>query len=103
MLQQTARSKGCSLLKTFDEITGYVYKAETFCPRCLKRHLYHSGKIDKTMKSQTVEDMLDLLAMELKVNRFDEWSFNSDDFPKVIFASDAELVLDFCTRCDKFV
>lgn len=90
-------------MKTFDEITGYVYKAETFCPRCLKRHLYHRDEIDKTLKSQSVEDMLDLLATERKVNREDEWSFDSDYFPKVIFKSDAELMPDFCNLCEKFV
>jgi hypothetical protein len=95
--------RGCALLKTFDEITGYVYRAETFCPKCLKRHLYHRGEIDKTMKSQDVEDMLGLLAAERKVNRFNEWSYDSDAFPKVIFASDAELMPDFCSMCEKFV
>lgn len=95
--------KGCYLLKTFDEITGYVFKAETFCPKCLRRKMYMDGFIDKTLKSQSTEDMLDLLADDLKVNRENEWSFDSDMFPKVIFKSDSELVPDFCTSCDKFV
>jgi hypothetical protein len=95
--------KGCSLLKTFDEITGYVFKAETFCPKCLRRKMYMDGFIDKTLKSQQTEDMLDLLADDMKINREDEWTFDSDRFPKVIFKSDAELVQDFCLSCDKFV
>ncbi len=47
--------------------------------------------------------MLGLLAAERKVNRFNEWSYDSDAFPKVIFASDAELMPDFCSMCEKFV
>lgn len=90
-------------MKVFDDISGYVYNAETFCPKCLKLHLYHRGEIDKTMKSQPVEDMLDLLAADRKINRLNEWSYDSDKFPKVIFASDAELIPDFCNMCDKFV
>lgn len=90
-------------MKTFDEITGYVFKAETFCPRCLKRKMYVDGFIDKTLKSQSTEDMLDLLADDLKVNRNDEWTFDSDNFPKVIFKSDSELIPDFCNACNKFV
>ena len=90
-------------MKTFDEITGYVYKAETFCPKCLRRKMYRDGVIDKTLKSQPTEDMLDMLAYELKVDRGNEWNFDSDEFPKVIFASDAELVPDFCTQCERFV
>jgi len=90
-------------LKTFDKITGYVYRAETFCPKCIKRKLYRDGVIDKTLKSQSVEDMLDLLADDLKINRENEWGFDSDNFPKIIFASDAELIQDFCMECEKFV
>lgn len=69
----------------------------------MRRKLYHDGVIDKTLKSQPTEDMLDLLADDLKINRENEWSFESDFFPKVIFASDAELVPDFCKECERFV
>jgi hypothetical protein len=90
-------------LKTFDEISGYVWRADTYCPKCLRTRMYHEGVISKTMKSQTTEDMLDLLADDLKINREDEWTFDSDIFPKIVFKSDAEFMPDFCTRCEKFV
>lgn len=90
-------------MKAFDSISGYVYKAETYCPKCMRRKLYMDGVIDKTLKSQPTEDMLDILADDLKIDRENEWSFESDFFPKIIFTSDAELIPDFCMSCEKFV
>jgi hypothetical protein len=90
-------------MKRFDEIVGYVYNSETYCGKCLKRELKMSGFIDDTLKAQPLEDILDIIAADSKLDRQNEWSFDSQDFPKVIFASDAELMTDFCNRCDKQV
>jgi hypothetical protein len=88
-------------MKTFDKITGYVYAADSFCDKCLKRYMFANKQIDEELKAQRIEDILDIVSKEWGVDRTNEWSYNSDDFPKVIFASDAEFMEDMCSRCDK--
>lgn len=88
-------------MKTFDKITGYVYAADSFCDKCLKRYMFAHDEIDEGLRNQSTEDILDIVSRERKVDRTNEWSYNSDDFPKVIFASDAEFMEDMCSRCDK--
>lgn len=90
-------------MKTFDKVVGYVWRAETFCPKCLRRKLFTEGKISMKEKSLPPEDLLDIKAEELGIDRNDEWSFDSDNFPKVIFATDVEFDDDICGSCDKTV
>jgi hypothetical protein len=90
-------------MKTFDKVVAYVYKAEVMCPKCVRRALFTEGKVDIKIKTLPPEDILDLLAEELGLNRYDEYSFDSDFFPKVIFSSDIDFGEDNCTLCDKMV
>lgn len=75
------------------DIVAYTYQAETLCPRCV---------VAKTVKTKTLRDYilnegaveverwLDSLATMNGVNRQDEYSFDSADFPKVVFCSQIE-------------
>jgi len=80
------------------QIVGYQYQADQYCPDCLNREMTPTGHNAVTMLP--MEEVLDRLADAAGIDRTDEWSFDSDDFPKVILAvqiggSDR----DRCGRC----
>ena len=88
-----------------DEIVGYTYKAAHWCPKCLQSHLaetwirrrsiggdivggyrWHILNLPGFNSKTDFEDVLDRLAIGEGIDRGDEWSFDTDDFPKVILA-----------------
>ncbi len=93
-----------------DSVVGYLFKAETFCPEHLTLKVdstfRQSGVIDSNgrlfdgsdslnldgtkvgFSDFDAEDLLDIYADVLKIDRMEESSFDSDDFPKIIFHSD---------------
>lgn len=79
------------------KIIGYTYKSDIYCMDCLVnaldvysfQSLYPEGVYE-------TEDFLDKLAEFKGIDRYDESSFDSGDFPKVIFSlGDPE----FCGPC----
>jgi len=90
-------------MKSFD-IVAYTYKAQILCPECTAAQV--AKAIDWTgnivmpmMDAETVEEYLDRAAGFLQVDdREDEWSFNSWDFPKVVFADQIEQD-EHCGQC----
>ncbi|BDZ52795.1 hypothetical protein GCM10025867_50360 (plasmid) [Frondihabitans sucicola] len=69
------------------DIVGYTYKAENFTPERLVEELIVRGELAPAARGMTVEEALDQLAAVDGIDREDEFSFDSDDFPKVIFES----------------
>lgn len=63
------------------EIVAYTFDAETLCPGCTIRALH--GNDDWL----NAEEFLRELAVGRGVDRMDEHSFDSGDFPKVVFDS----------------
>lgn len=66
------------------DIVGYMYKADLYCPRCIV------GKTQKVWSPNEPEPMeaeaiLDRLAQYLYIDRNDESSFDSGEFPKVVY------------------
>lgn len=90
-------------MKTFDKVVGYVYKADVYCEKCIRRKLRVENFITEKERAHKTEDFLDLISEEMGINRLDEHSFDSNEFPKVIFASDIELEIDFCSSCSKLI
>lgn len=76
-------------------IVGYTYRAETYCPACLPAALTPTGH--NTLTTEPTETLLDGLALAAGIDRGDERAFDSDAFPKVIFASQVEE--DTCGAC----
>ncbi len=60
-------------------IHGYVYHADLYCGECI-------GKLLGDSSGSEAEAFLDRIAAERGIDRDDEQSFDSDDFPKVVFA-----------------
>jgi hypothetical protein len=74
-------------------IVGYTYNAEQYHPHCLIR-TFTDGEYD------TAEGVLDRAAIKLGIDRTNEHSYDSGDFPKVIFYSDIE-PNEQCDICGK--
>lgn len=61
------------------DIEAYMYQADLWCPTCIVETLTGESPL-----YGMTEKILDLLAMRCGINRADEGSFDSDDFPKVL-------------------
>lgn len=68
------------------DIAGYTYKAENFTPTALVEHLITEGRLAPGARGMTAEEALNQLAGIEGVEREDEYTFDSDDFPKTITA-----------------
>lgn len=67
------------------DIVAYTYQAETLCPRCVIPALSSQGESVQP-PTRNAERWLDMMAREYSIDRQDERSFDSADFPKVVFA-----------------
>jgi len=76
------------------EITAYTFNADIWCVRCVERRFER----DHGIAPAHAEDMLDEYAEANGIDRMDESSFDSDDFPKVIFEIDLDGV-EICGWC----
>jgi len=90
-------------------VVGYTYKADIWCTNCI---------IDEVCKDQNIDvfdyDYVDTeLALDIIVegnaekfhkdfDRYDEHTFDSDEFPKVIFADQIEED-EYCSNCHESV
>ena len=79
-------------------IVGYTYQAENLCTGCTRTLAMRWGGFDDGAATST-EALLDRLAGVVGVDRYDERSYDSDDFPKVIFDSQVEDSDERCGSC----
>lgn len=76
------------------KIVGYTFDAEILCPTCVLSALptgpgqAFDGWAD--LSDQPVEQSLSELAIAFGIDRTDESTFDSSEFPKVIFASSVD-------------
>ena len=75
------------------DIVGYTYDTEILCPSCTVEAVMMMQPYD------TVEKCLDSAALVMKINRQDERSFDSNEFPKVIVDSQVEDSDERCAHC----
>lgn len=71
-----------------DTVVGYTYAADIYCPD----HIV--AVMGEAAYGYRAEQRLHQLAWSRNIDRYDERTFDSDDFPKVIFA---DMVHDGCT------
>jgi hypothetical protein len=82
-------------MKAYD-IVGYTYNADIYCPACIIAALPtgEGGAFDGWAlgkgTTMATEDNLNEIAFAFGIDRKDETTFDSGDFPKVIFASQVE-------------
>lgn len=78
------------------DIVAYTYQAETLCPTCTNKALSGKHYVEPT-GPVNMENVLDFTAPFFGItDRHDENTFDSGDFPKVVFASQIEA----CGDCD---
>lgn len=76
---------------SYDNIAGYTYRADNFTPAALIAYMVARGDLSPAARDMDVEEVLDQHAGALGIDRGDERTFDSDDFPKVI--------LEFALTC----
>lgn len=76
-------------------IVGYMFQANQFCGRCIGGQL-------PTGPGETPEENLNEIAAAFGIDRGDESSFDSDEFPKVIRA-DQVRDDDRCGACGELL
>lgn len=80
-------------------IVAYTFDAEQVCRDCMRRKAAFACEA-AGINSEFVglEDLLDRWAALEGVDRMDEHTFDSGDFPKVVFASQIEDI-EHCDGC----
>lgn len=76
-------------------IVAYTYRADMYCPDCIKHVMFGDLSI---ADAPNAEECLDRFAGILGVDREDEYTFDSDNFPKVVFGAQIESV-EHCATC----
>lgn len=80
--------------RSFD-IVAYSFCADILCPSCTVR-----GWGKRRKNGESIEQMLTRIADHVSINRMDETSFDSGEFPKVVFADQVNgESYDHCGRC----
>lgn len=79
----------------FDSIVGYTYQADIYCPKCILSQLHIVEPL------ADVEVMLDRAAEMRNIDRNDESTFDTDDFPKVILSVSNEG--ERCGQCHELL
>lgn len=83
------------------DIVAYVYVAEILCPEDTKEAMLATGLTAPAAQQMAVEPLLDQIAAYLQIDRQDEHTFDSHDFPKVVFLSDLFAEDETCSRCHR--
>tara|TARA_R110002051_G_scaffold314950_8_gene392723 strand:- start:306 stop:899 length:594 start_codon:yes stop_codon:yes gene_type:complete len=74
-----------------DQIVGYTYKAENYRAKDLVEQLITDGLAAPAARDMEIEDVLNQIAGTEAVDRDDEYSFDSDEFPKVVLGSQVDI------------
>lgn len=82
--------------KSYD-IVAYTYRADTWCPEGMRQEMIRElDAISLYPEMETAEDALNEMAKIAKVNREDESSFDSGNFPKVVFRNQIPVGGEIC-------
>lgn len=81
------------------DIVGYTFNAANYCPACMRRIAANEAEANgKNSEFVPLDTLLDYWAEREWWNREDETSYDSNDFPKVIFFSDCD-PSETCEKC----
>jgi len=81
------------------EVCGYQYRAAEYCPEHAVRAVLDRDGLQGHGLSYVPEQALDLLARFRGINRENEHTFDSDEFPKVVLGYQAEDNDSTCDTC----
>jgi hypothetical protein len=81
------------------DIVAYTYKASIYCPSCVVDEIQTRGDIIGAYPAGfDTEAWLDSASDIVGIDRYNEWTFDSDNFPKIIFGDQIEED-EYCCRC----
>lgn len=78
-----------------DDLVGYAYCADLYCPRCILRAFHGSPTGEPPIAGMSIEQHLDVLARLRGIDRTGTVPFDSGEFPAVVFRGD----LGACDHC----
>lgn len=86
------------------DIVAYTYRAKLYHARCIVAALIFDDEL-RIMNIDLTETILDNAAHVAGINRHDEYSFDSDEFPKVVFDSqlDIDSAHSTCGQCGDYM
>lgn len=87
-----------SYRKAYD-IAGYSYQAQLICKECARRLARRSNPDPAPVPSLRAEDELRDWARSIGLDREEEDTFDSGDFPKVVFWSEVPAGDFSCDEC----
>jgi hypothetical protein len=71
-----------------DEIAAYLYQADLYCPACIIDAMIAHKDAAPAARDMPVDDVLDQCADAMAIDRHDETSYDSSEFPKVVLRID---------------
>lgn len=78
-----------------DDRAAYTYRAELYCPACTIEAMIAAGIAAPAGRDMPIEDVLDQCAAAMALDRTDQTSFDSSEFPKPALLDS----LDSTDRC----
>jgi hypothetical protein len=81
-----------------DEIAAYLYRADLHCPACVIEAMIARRDASPAARDMPTEAVFDQCAETLAIDRHDETSFDSSEFPKVVPRADVAEG-DRCAAC----
>lgn len=88
------------MTKAFD-IVAYTYRADTLDPECMIEQGIAEGWLAPAARGMRAEDALEQAQHHFGIDRMDEYSYDSDTFPKVVFNYQTEG--EHCGRCARAI
>lgn len=85
-----------------DDIVAYTYSADMYCPPCVIEVMVAEREAAPAARFMSVEEALDQIASANAIDREDEASYDSGEFPKVVFRDQLE-VGDNCGACGRYI
>lgn len=76
------------------DIVGYTFKADTYCPEHIIEAMTSTEDFEGWELAEgiemAVEENLDNMAAHFQIDRQEEWTFDHNEFPKVVYRDQAE-------------
>jgi len=79
------------------KVTAYTYKADIYCVDCIIEAMLMEREATPAARDMPVESALDQIAEANAIDRYDESTFDSYEFPKVVFSD--QLHGEHCGGC----
>ena len=68
-----------------DEIAAYTYQADIYCPACLIETMIADGIAAPAARDMPTDDVLEQCAGALAIDRDDDTTYDTSEFPKPVF------------------